>query len=358
MNDDLRHDLASTNRDDMTDEIPESAETAEIRVGIEQTRNEMSETIDAIQARLNPDHLKEQVKEQVREQFQEVKSTVRDATIGKAEQMARNVGESVSDARYTVMETISHNPIPAAMVALGLGWLWMNRRSGQRHRYAQYGNPRQYPVDQPYYRGQQYYGGARFYDDRPTYGGVDQGDYGRGGVVEQGRQAVGSTVNRVQETAGHVASRARDAVEGTVHGVQETASTIASRTQETVGNIADRSQQTVGHLVDQVQETAGTVAHQAQYQAQRLEDRFQQALRDNPLAVGAVAVALGTAVGFAIPETRREHELMGEARDTLVEKVQTAVQETVEKVQQVAGDVVEGAQTTVQESAKEQGLTS
>ncbi len=70
----------------------------------------MSDTIDAIQDRLNPQHIKDQVKEQVREQFYEAKEMVRDATIGKAEEMVRNTGEAIKDARYTVMDTIKENP--------------------------------------------------------------------------------------------------------------------------------------------------------------------------------------------------------------------------------------------------------
>jgi len=304
-------------------------ETAEIRAGIEQTRSEMSETIGAIQERLSPEHLKEQVKEQVKEQFQEVKATVRDATIGKAEEMVRNVGDTVTEARATIMETIRQNPIPAAMVGIGLGWLLMNRRSAAPYRPMRYSS-------QGGYRGSQMdYEGARYSSSSPMYA-AGQRNYSGSGVVEQGQRVVGDTVQRVQETA----------------------STVASRAQETVGNLADRAQETVGTIVNQAQETASTIADQAQYQTQRIEDRFQQTLRENPLAVGAVAFALGTAVGFAVPETRKEHELMGEARDNLVDKVQTAVQDTVEKVQRVAGDVMEEAQTTAREAAQEQGLTS
>jgi hypothetical protein len=40
-------------------------------------------------------------------------------------------------------------------------------------------------------------------------------------------------------------------------------------------------------------------------------------LQENPLAVGTLAVGVGAAVGLAIPETSKEHEVMGEARDNL-----------------------------------------
>lgn len=327
--------VGGINRDDTSET---GDDTAQIRAGIEQTRGEMGETIEAIQARLNPDHLKDQVKEQVREQFQEVKATVREATIGKAEDMVRNVGDTVTEARYTLAETISHNPIPAAMVALGLGWLWMNRRSGAPRR------PMAYSAQDRYRSSQIYSEGARYYDSGAGYA-AGQGSYGGSGMLEQGQRAVGNTVHHVQDTASQVASRA-----------QETVGNVVNRAQETASDVTNRAQETVGNIVNQAQETAGNIADQAQYQVQRVEDRFQQTLRENPLAVGAVAFALGTAVGFAVPETRREHELMGAARDNLVDKVQNAVQDTMEKVQQVAGEVMEDVQATTQEAAKERGL--
>src|SRR5919202_1910660 len=75
----------------------------------------MSTTIDAITERLSPDNVKEQVKEQMAEQVRDVRDTVREATIGKAEDMVRSAGETVSDARAGVIETIKQNPIPAAL---------------------------------------------------------------------------------------------------------------------------------------------------------------------------------------------------------------------------------------------------
>lgn len=321
-------------------EIEAADDTAEIRAGIEETRAEMSETIEAIQERLNPQHLKEQVKEQVREQFQEAKATVRDATIGKAEDMVRNVGDTLDEARYGLMETIRQNPIPAAIVGIGLGWLFMNRRSGTARRYDRYRRQVRY------YR-----------DDQPRYG--DQGDYVRGvnyyagatyapgnDIAGQGQPGARGTLHRAQETAGNVVNRA-----------QETVGNVADRTQETVSNVVSQAQETVSNVAGQTQEAVGYLADQAQYQAQRVEDRFQQTLYENPLAVGAVALALGTAVGFSLPQTQRENELLGEARDTLIDRAQEVAQNTLEKVQQVAGDVMDQAQTTVQEQARERGLT-
>ena len=71
------------------------------------------------------------------------------------------------------------------------------------------------------------------------------------------------------------------------------------------------------------------------------------------MAVGVAALALGAAVGLVLPQTERENRLMGEARDSLVEKARGVAQETVEKVQAVAGE----AQQAVKDEASKQGLT-
>jgi hypothetical protein len=70
--------------------------------------------------------------------------------------------------------------------------------------------------------------------------------------------------------------------------------------------------------------------------------------------VGALAVGVGAAVGLAVPQTTKEHEVMGEARDTVVEKAQEKAEEAQEKVQRVA----EEAQSAAKEEADNQGLTN
>jgi hypothetical protein len=323
-------------------------DTAYIRADIEQTRAEMSETIDAIQERLSPQHLTQQVKE-----------TVREATIGRAEEMARQAGDTINEARYGMMETIRHNPIPAAMVGIGLGWLFMNRRSAPRHtRYADYGR---YRGAAGYYDGPYDYAGQPGYPVQPGYPGgpsyaYPAGQREHGGMMERGQRLAGDTAQRVQHAAGSAASRAQDAASSAASRVQDAAGSAASRVQDAASTIADRTQETVGGVVNEAQERAGWVAGQAQYQAQRLEDRFERTLYESPLAVGAIALALGAAAGFVLPQTRRENELMGETRDNLVERAQEVAQEAAEKVQRVASDVADDVKLSAEERAREHGL--
>ena len=95
------------------------------------------------------------------------------------------------------------------------------------------------------------------------------------------------------------------------------------------------------------------MSDQVQYQTRRANDQLQRMLTQNPLTVGALALGVGAAVGLALPQTSREHEVMGEARDNLVEKAQEKAEEAQEKVQRVA----EEAQSAAKDEAENQGLT-
>jgi ElaB/YqjD/DUF883 family membrane-anchored ribosome-binding protein len=283
--------------------------TGEIRAQIEQTRSEMSETINAIQDKLSPDNLKDQAKEMVRE-----------ATIGRAEEMVNNAGDTAKGLRASVMETIRQNPVPAAIAGISLGWLFMNRANGGSNSQGQYS--RGYSYDRMRYSSG--YPGAGNYG--PGYGtGYDGGARGNSGGI------------------GEMASQAKDTV-----------GDVASQAKNTVGDVAGQAASTVGDVASQARDTVGDMAGEAQYRAQQATYSLQNMLQDNPLAVGAVAVALGAAVGFIVPETQQEHQLLGQARDTLVDKAQTVAQDTVQKVQNVA----EEATQTVQQEAQNQGLTS
>jgi hypothetical protein len=68
----------------------------------------------------------------------------------------------------------------------------------------------------------------------------------------------------------------------------------------------------------------------------------------NPLAVGAVATALGLAVGAALPLTQTESEVLGETAATVKEKVQEAAGGAIESVRESAetfvDNIAEGGQ--------------
>jgi len=124
--------------------------------------------------------------------------------------------------------------------------------------------------------------------------------------------------------------------------------------KDKVGEVTDQVQQRVSETTGQVKQRVSQVTALTQDQAQRAAAGFQQMLYENPLAVGAMAMTLGAAVGMAVPATRPEQRIMGEARDRLMEKAQQTTQEVAQKVQNVAHEALD----TAKEEARSQGLTS
>lgn len=59
---------------------------------------------------------------------------------------------------------------------------------------------------------------------------------------------------------------------------------------------------------------------------------IQRLVHENPLAVGAAAVAIGAAVGLALPGTQIEQEYMGEASEKIVDRAQQVARDAMDKV--------------------------
>lgn len=296
-----------------------------IRADIEETRARMSHRLDELGERLNPNHLKAHFKD-----------SVRDATIGRAERMARDVGETVTDTGHSVWDTIKSNPVPAAMVGVGLGWLIANRRHGAGRTHAR-GRRRAY--------GREFYGYGRDYyrgyaDTLPdTERGVFGGEAEYYGYAQEEEP---SAAERMRERVGEVGER-----------VRETAGEATDRAHEIAGNVAGGARRVAHRAEERISDLADT----AQWQAHRAKDRVSHFVHDNPIAAGAAVLAMGLAAGMAIPESEKEDEILGPARDRLVDRAQGAAREVGEKVQRVAGAVASSARQTAEEAADREGLT-
>jgi len=252
--------------------------TEQLRAEIEDTRADMSQTLNEIQERLSPDHLMGQVKE-----------TVREATIGKVERVMERVGETISgvaeparevagragtvikDAGTSVGYSIWKNPIPVAMIGLGVGMLVMRN-----------------------FRGPSYSSSSSRRFSPGTRSNYELGDLG--------------------ETSRPTYRTGTGTGTGTLNQVRETASDLASRSTDALSNL-------------------GTKAKDS---ASAVSTRFGRMMRENPLAVGAVAVAAGTAVGLVLPSTRLESEYIGETGERLVERVEDVARGALDKVQDAA----------------------
>lgn len=101
-----------------------------------------------------------------------------------------------------------------------------------------------------------------------------------------------------------------------------------------VEDMAERAQESIGEATSDAGERVKSLAREAKERTVRVEHRVEDIYYERPLAVGAVALAAGTALGLAIPITHREERWMGHARDQVVEKVTEMAQQAMGQVQE------------------------
>ena len=78
-------------------------------------------------------------------------------------------------------------------------------------------------------------------------------------------------------------------------------------------------------------------------------------IEDQPLVAGAIAMALGAAVGGALPRSRVEDQMFGEQSDRAMEAVRTLAKDQGAKVQATASAVVDEALNIADEASAELG---
>jgi ElaB/YqjD/DUF883 family membrane-anchored ribosome-binding protein len=331
--DDLRSEQRAVMRGDRDPNDPQV-----IRQNIERRRAQMSETINRIQYRLDPDRLRNEAEE-----------AVRDATIGKVEDMAYKARRRVERTQRGVVQKVKNNPIPAALIGLGLGWLVMSGNNEEednydydryRYGYDRYGYDYDYDYDYdlyqqpPRYMGSEYMGSEE-YDMR--YTNYPSGEYARYGDRGMNR----GERSRMEEARSRV-SQATQSARGQVEDAAHTA-------QEQLENVRERVQEGASDITDRVQNQAQQMRHRARMQTRRTRRNLDQAMNSNPLAVGALALAAGALIGLAVPSTKFENEWMGEQRDHLMDDVKEQAQETLEKVKSVAGEAKNAAKDAANE---------
>jgi hypothetical protein len=83
----------------------------------------------------------------------------------------------------------------------------------------------------------------------------------------------------------------------------------------------------------------GEVGQQVGQMGQQVGDTAQRMIEENPLAVAGVALAVGAAVGLALPVTRTEQRTIGQAGAQLIDQAANAASKPMEKLEDKAREV-------------------
>jgi ElaB/YqjD/DUF883 family membrane-anchored ribosome-binding protein len=118
---------------------------------------------------------------------------------------------------------------------------------------------------------------------------------------------------------------------------------------EAASDVAERA----GELKERVGERIGEIGGQARWQTQRVKTNLEHAAEENPLALSIGAAVVGLALGLLLPGTRREDEVMGSARDQLVDRAEETIERTKDAAVEAGHQVKETVKSEIQQHKPE-----
>ena len=141
------------------------------------------------------------------------------------------------------------------------------------------------------------------------------------------------------------ASTARSTVGEYASTVRQAVGSAASTARETAGEYAASARDTVNEYAQSAASTARSASYRVSRAASTATTSVDDWVHDNPFVAGAVAVAVGAAIGLAMPATEYEDRAMGETRDQALAKARDVAnnlkQNVGEKVAAYAENVVD-----------------
>lgn len=321
---------------------------AQIEAEIEQTRAKMGEKIDRISERLSPDQLKMQAKETANEVLTDTANAIGDYFRSNRQE----IGETVAD-------TIKRNPIPAALIGVGLGWLVIDGlRSSDKEQYQDDYDYRRRYIDpyrvRPRYESEAW--AARnvysesYQDDDSQFDELTDQTRGAASRIRQGTAETGQQIQEKAEQADRQIRRQAGQVVDEVGNIAEQVGSEAKNLGEQVSQVGDQiggqaqqvSQQIsrqVSEIGQQANQLTDEYGRKVQLQTRRAGRKVERSLEENPLAFSAVALGVGVAVGLLLPQTRAENRLMGETSDRLMESAQEVARDAAQRAQKVVEEV-------------------
>ena len=205
---------------------------------------------------------------------------------------------------HSVGDTMRSNPVPLAMIGIGLGWLALT---------------------------------ASGYNRRIAHSGA---------------------MHNIRDRAGSAAQHARDTFYSAGSSVREAAGLVYERASDAMEEAGERVRGMAGHGRDQTHgmrhdaDTYGNDGHmRASDRMHGATGRFWEMVDDHPLVAGMMGVALGAALGASIPSTRYEDRWVGDYSDEASQRAKDVALEAMDRGTRAARAAVEAAKEEVGEAS-------
>jgi len=242
--------------------------SADVEREVEATRGQIDQTVEALKEKMQPKEL-----------FDEA---------------TRLMGSTSNKVLTTVVEQAKANPIPIALIGVGIAWLALSQT-------------RKASAGTDAYAGQYY----------ETYEGYDED---------------GNFSTKLKRRVSDAVGQARGALAGAKAKAEGAAAAAKEKLAAGKTAAADGAGQASGRFAE-FRTTAQTRAAEASRAAQA---RFQETLDSEPLILAAIGLAVGAAIGASLPASRTENRLIGPHRDRLVGKGRDMAKSSLDEARSVA----------------------
>jgi hypothetical protein len=212
-----------------------------------------------------------------------------------------NVSEKGSDFIQDLGEAVRKNPLSAALIGMGVLWLFTGSRPTER-----------------------------------------AGDFVRSAGLD-----------RIPDAAGNAFDAARSTLRSGTDALGERATFASGFVKDGVVDALDTATRYGREYTDTASEYVASIPRSGAEIFDTVRANLSEVFRAQPLALGAIGIAIGAGIAAALPGTEIEAGYLGETSETVRAKATQFASEQTDRVAAVAGNVVEA----VKEEASNQGLT-
>jgi ElaB/YqjD/DUF883 family membrane-anchored ribosome-binding protein len=205
-----------------------------------------------------------------------------------------------SELMQNLGATVKAHPLPALLTSVGLAWLYASRNEPAPPGNAAYGGGR----------------GAFLGATAMSTGRETAEDGGAGTDLKQRAQQLGDNLSDTWD-----------------------------QTSAKVGDLSDKMTDKLHDASTQISQKTQQATDTLRQQGVRAKQSFTQLLNDNPLALGAMGVALGAILAAALPITEQENQVLGKASDRVADKARDAMRSTVAQARDTVHEVTERDQS-------------
>ena len=211
--------------------------------------------------------------------------------------MSEQTSERASDFVKDLGDSVRKNPISAALIGMGVVWLFASRSYGPN-------------------------------------------------ALER----VGGVANAAQDVWRGAASSLKSASENMQDRASAASDTLRNQGEKFIDGVSEKG----GELAESISEYTNSVPDLAGNLLDDVRSNMTELFRSQPLALGAIGLAIGAAIAASIPVTEKETEYLGETSDFVKQK---ASEIAAEKARD-AVDLGERVVDAVVDEARQQGLTA